>query len=496
MSVASMSHRRTIMNLALLLLLLVFLMPVMKAWSVLAGYWGKFSETYAHGYMVLACTFYLLYERHQKDRAFSAAASKPETLLAVLACVGIGALFVVADYIQVRIVMLLLMPALLFVWVYGVFGARAARAALIPIGLLYTAIPFWEILSVPLRVMAVSVTDYGLGLLQVPAYIDGFKIELAYGVLEVAHGCSGLVYLLTSLALSIIMAALHFSGIKKRVLVVVAACIVGVVANWVRIYSLVLIAHYSQMQNSLVYDHEFYGWVVYLIFFGIYMYCVLNLPGKQSAQDAVVPEVNLSARKTRVAAALLLSVSLVVTTLVISQAVNSPHNNTATATLSLPGFRQVQPDGVLVRFSGYDLHLAWLGKLSGLPVRSDLLLYLQQRQGKELAYYLNDIALPEELVARAYDHNGFNVRQLHGGAKGRIVAWQYRVGQQSTTQSLRLKLLEAWQGLTGDLVSGLYTISYQCSARRCSDAEWENFRQLDLLAVAASLDVIISEVQE
>ncbi|AFU98958.1 exosortase/archaeosortase family protein [Simiduia agarivorans] len=494
--VAGLSRNRNFTNVVLVLLLLVFFLPVIEAWRALAGYWGKFSETYAHGYMVLACTLYLLYERHQQDGAFAAAAAKYETFLAMMTCVAMGGLFVLADYVQVRIVMLLLMPALLFAWVYGVFGGAAARATIIPIGLLYTAIPFWEVLSVPLRVVAVAVTEFGLEILQIPAYIDGFKIELAYGVLEVAHGCSGLVYLLTSLALSIIMAALYFPLFTQRVMIVLAACVVGVVANWVRIYSLVLIAHYSKMESALVYDHEFYGWVVYLAFFGLFMFVLMRRAASGAETSEAAPEPDSQAIKTRVIAAVLLSASLAVSTLIISRVLNSPDVPAASGRFTMPGFRPLHAPEPSVRFLGYDEYSAWEGSLSGIPVRTDLLLYFKQEQGKELAYYLNDIALREEVAVRTTNIDGFNVKQLYGALRGRLVAWQYRVGGYATTHSLKLKLYEALNGLTGESVSALHTLSYLCKSRRCTDEEWNQFRQLDFSAVAASMDVVVSEASQ
>lgn len=496
MSLVGVSGTRRLKDAALLLLLFVFLIPVMKAWSTLAGYWGKFSETYAHGYLVLACAIYLLYDHHQRSRIFSFAASRPETLLAVLASAGLGTVFVIADFIQVRIVMLALMPALLLVWIFGVFGARAARAAIIPCGLLYTAIPLWEVLSVPLRVMAVAVTEYGLELIDIPAYIDGFKIELTNGILEVAHGCSGLVYLLTSVALSVIISALHFGSVAHRVLVIAAACLVGITTNWIRIYSLVLIAHYSKMQSSLVTDHELYGWVVYLVIFGAFMYWVLRVSNNASIPQDSAPELCQKGSRSSFEAALLLCMSLIITTVSVSHLVNASKGVGATVEFNLLGFRKINPDEVPVRYSGFDSHFAWRGVLSGYAVRTDILIYTQQKQGKELAYYMNHIALPEEKITRAIDSGGFSLNQLYGGSRGRLIAWQYRVGTSSTTHPLALKLLEAWYGLSGNLVSGLHTVIYLCADRHCSDDEWLGFQKLDITVLADSLEITTAEAKE
>jgi hypothetical protein len=41
--------------------------------------------------------------------------------------------------------------------------------------------------------------------------------------------------------------------------------LLGLVTNWVRIFILVLVGYYSQMQNNLVSDHELFGWLLFAV---------------------------------------------------------------------------------------------------------------------------------------------------------------------------------------------------------------------------------------
>ena len=69
---------------------------------------------------------------------------------------------------------------------------------------------------------------------------------------------------------------------KKRVLFILAAIVTPIIANGIRAFGIVLIAHYSNMQLAVGVDHFIYGW----FFFGIIM-LLLFWVGSQFADHDV-----------------------------------------------------------------------------------------------------------------------------------------------------------------------------------------------------------------
>src|SRR5690606_14047274 len=95
------------------------------------------------------------------------------------------------------------------------------------------------------------------------ALIDGNNIFLPSGTIFIADGCSGLRYLIISLLIGYIMALMNHYRFMQSIGVLVIAVALGLVANWLRIYLLVLIGYLTDMQSSLMRDHETFGWIIF-----------------------------------------------------------------------------------------------------------------------------------------------------------------------------------------------------------------------------------------
>ena len=95
------------------------------------------------------------------------------------------------------------MLAFIFFASASLFGFKLALKASPYILLLSLAFPIWAITNTPLREMATTVTTLLLTLLDIPHVREGFTIHLQYGIIEVAHGCSGQNYLVAGMVISI-----------------------------------------------------------------------------------------------------------------------------------------------------------------------------------------------------------------------------------------------------------------------------------------------------
>jgi exosortase/archaeosortase family protein len=81
----------------------------------------------------------------------------------------------------------------------------------------------------------------------------------------VVEGCSGVRYLIASITVGTLDAYLNYTELRKRILFVLLSIVVPIIANGLRAYMIVMIAHLSDGRLAHGIDHFIYGWV----FFGL-----------------------------------------------------------------------------------------------------------------------------------------------------------------------------------------------------------------------------------
>ena len=91
------------------------------------------------------------------------------------------------------------------------------------------------------------------------------SIFIPFGQIVIADGCSGLRYFEIALALAYIIALLNNYSERKLLPALIIAAALGLLANWIRIFILVLIGYESKMESSLMANHEYFGWFVFLL---------------------------------------------------------------------------------------------------------------------------------------------------------------------------------------------------------------------------------------
>jgi exosortase len=187
---------------------------------------------------------------------------------------------------------LILLPLLVF-GLAGLFGGRTIVQHRMLLFLPIFVIPVWGSFNgVLLHISSVVVGELVL-LIGMPARIEGNSIFIPYGHILIADGCSGLRYFVISLLLGYLVAYLNRYSEKGFLAVLAAAATIGLVANWLRIFILILIGHRTEMQSPLMTDHEMFGWIVFaaLCLPALYFAPVVkNHPPKESIPpDALEP---------------------------------------------------------------------------------------------------------------------------------------------------------------------------------------------------------------
>jgi exosortase A len=221
------------------------------------------SETFTHGFFIFPISAYLIWMQHKS----LAEISPCPDYRGLLAMSGVGLGWLLADAGSVQVVAQLCLVAMIPLTVWTMLGLRVARAITFPLGFLFFAVPFGEFLIPPLMDFTADFVVTALQITRIPVYREGTFFTIPSGQWSVVEGCSGLRYLIASFTLGTLYGYLTYRSNKRRLIFAALSLIVPILANGMRAYLIVMIAHLSNMQLALGVDHYIYGWV----FFGIVM---------------------------------------------------------------------------------------------------------------------------------------------------------------------------------------------------------------------------------
>lgn len=245
---------------ALALALLALAVPMSDpAWR-LFDLWLN-NTSYGHGILIVPVMLYLFWLRRQEFLQMV-----PAPAVAGLAAMAGAMLAWFAGRILgiVMIEQLALVGALLSV-TWAMLGLRLAVRAAPIIVYLMCAVPIWTYLTPMLQEHTALASTHIVRALGVPVYLEGLYISIPDGRFVVADVCSGMRYLLAAISLGGFYALLNLRVWWSRIMLVVLSFVLGVVFNWIRVVGIVYVGHHSQMQSSLVKDHETYGWLLFLL---------------------------------------------------------------------------------------------------------------------------------------------------------------------------------------------------------------------------------------
>jgi exosortase len=231
--------------------------------------WTQVYAAFAHGYLVLALAIWLGARNWRRNPPRSLEPFWP----AAVPTIAVGVLIVALDNLGLGATRLMFLPALLWSAAWWVLGRDAARTLFIPAALLHFALPPWALLDRPLQWLTTQVVNFTVDVTSIPAYVEANYFHLPAGTFEIALGCSGLNYLITALALFSFQGAAYLDNWRDRARVLLVAGAVAVIANWIRVYLLIAVGHWTDMQHYLIrVEHHYFGWVL----FAVLMWPVLN----------------------------------------------------------------------------------------------------------------------------------------------------------------------------------------------------------------------------
>ncbi|WP_334057040.1 exosortase A [Alteromonas sp. S005] len=227
------------------------------------------NEIFNHGFFIVPGAFYLIYlKRYEllskpiQTSALSLAVIIPALFLYVIGIAGDIKLFLHAATFT-------LLPALIWLLI----GTQAARTILFPLVFMLFSIPVGEQLIPYLQEIAADGSVALLHLSGVPLFRSGLYIEIPQGRFLVAEACSGVSFFIASFVIGSLYAYLNLVSAKRRAVFVAISLIFPVLANIVRVYGIILIAYWTDMEHAAGADHLIYGW----FFFAFVIICLLGI---------------------------------------------------------------------------------------------------------------------------------------------------------------------------------------------------------------------------
>jgi exosortase A len=250
-------------NKPFLCILIVFTAICALNIPVLLTLWrhGFDDGTYSHAYLIPFISLYLYYQLSRNGTLqFKETWSVVPTILLLLSC---GLLFITSNA-QISVGY---WGALLAVFITSITMLfRFNYYIVFPAAFLIFIFPFWGVLIPLLQNVSTAAVTYLMKFTGVPTYVEGNLITIPAGVFEIAGGCSGLRYMIVSLAIGSLFVFLNIRDTKRAILFLLMTITGALLTNWIRITALILIGEYTNMESSLMEDHNTFGWYLYVPF--------------------------------------------------------------------------------------------------------------------------------------------------------------------------------------------------------------------------------------
>jgi len=219
------------------------------------------SSTFNHILLIPPILVWLVLQRTSELRAITPSVWWPGLLVMAAAAGG----WVLGEAAGVALARHLALVMFLQGSTLALLGPHVARALLFPLGYAFFLVPLGEELVPRLQIITADISMALLGLAGIPAHIEGVFISTPTGLFRVAEACSGVKFLIAMLAYGVLVANVCFKSWPRRVGIVAIAVIVPVLANGVRAFGTIYIAHHHGLDFAAGFDHIFYGWIFFAL---------------------------------------------------------------------------------------------------------------------------------------------------------------------------------------------------------------------------------------
>ncbi|WP_375750129.1 exosortase A [Vibrio sp. HN007] len=217
--------------------------------------WGQ-SKTYEHSFLIVPICLWLVWQEKHRFNLRNLSISWPPLFLLTFPCL----LWIIGRVADIALFEHVAAVTSLQLILWAMLGNKVAKSFYFPIIYLFFCIPFGEELVPYLQSITADISVALVRFSGIPIYREGMYLTIPNGLFEVAEACSGIRFLISSIALGTLFAYMFFSAPWKMALFIAFSCILPIIANGFRAYGIIVIGYYSDMKYATGADHLIYGW--------------------------------------------------------------------------------------------------------------------------------------------------------------------------------------------------------------------------------------------
>jgi exosortase len=218
---------------------------------------------YTHGFLIpLVSGFMIWRKRHELQRA------GPSDIGVVVLALGFS-VYIVGFVWNIRSLSAFSFLIVLSGLILYFYGTKAIRSLAFPLGFLLFMIPppFLERMDYSLQSNSIHASAWFLKAVGLPVTTAGPEIHLGDDTFTIGLPCSGINMLIALLALAAVFAYILTGPVYRRAILFVVAFPIAILANIIRIISIILIAHYYNVKFATGFYHDISSLLFFLVAF-------------------------------------------------------------------------------------------------------------------------------------------------------------------------------------------------------------------------------------
>ena len=421
------------------------------------------SSTYGHCLLIPPILAWLVYLRKDGLKRLAPRPWPPGAALML----GAGLIWFVGELAGAALLRHAGIVTMLMATIPTIFGLAVTRGLAFPIGFALFMIPVGEQIEPYMQTITAHMSVWLLDLFGVPNHMDGVFISIPNGDFEVAEACSGVRFLIAMIAFGALVSNVCFLSAKRRFWFMVAAIVLPIVANGIRAWGTIYIAHLTTPEFARGVDHIVYGW----IFFAFVMALLLGVGWRyfdRPVEDPIVHPERLQVPGTAAGPPnrLLLTAGLGLALAgaapayaALTEARTTERPTAGLAIAAPPGWSATRFEGVpwkpIYKGATAESYASFVDA-AGQPVELFIAVYDDQHGDRELVAYGNGVIdeLAEEggwsWAADQRPPPGARASQINQGYAARDVVQYYWVNRRLTGSPYAAKI----EGLKARLLGG------------------------------------------
>ena len=228
--------------------------------------WAR--DDYSHGFLVPLISFYFVWTERNKLRQLPI----QPNIFGGLVLTLMGALMLIMGEIGGVVIiqelsLIIVLPGLVMM----IFGKKYLKALSLPLAYLILMVPILDEIIArihwPFQLLSATIAAKLLEIFNIPLIEKAQYLELPNITLKVAEECSGIRYLISIVAVGIPLAYFTQKKKWKKTVLVIAAVIIAILSNGVRVGLIGLWSYYHQSYAIHGPFHVFQGFFVSMIGF-------------------------------------------------------------------------------------------------------------------------------------------------------------------------------------------------------------------------------------